>query len=98
MPRVAILPMFTVHDGHRDDFLKRVRQQQSDCLREEPGCLYFDVLHPTEGEEVVLYEVYEDAAALEKHRTYPHYASFKEDTNPWVKALDIRSFELDDAA
>ncbi len=95
MSKVAIAPVFTIHDGLRDDFLARVRRQRDDCLANEPGCLYFDILlDPGEADKVTLYEVYADQAALEKHRTYPHYHSFKADTGPMVRALELKTFTI----
>ena len=72
-----------------------MRQQQADCLEKEPGCLHFDILHTENPRQVVLYEIYTDAAALETHRTYPHYADFKAVTEPMVESLVIHRYTLD---
>lgn len=89
MSKVAIAPVFKIHKDHYDAFLKRVSQQRNDCLANEPGCHYFDVLVYGDGETVMLYEVYSDEAALETHRTYPHYKSFKADTEQMVRSLEL---------
>lgn len=90
MSKVAIIPIFTIHTDQREAFLKRVQQQRDDCLTNEPGCLYFDILTDADGgDRITLYEVYADAAALEKHRTYPHYKSFKSDTEPMVQSVEM---------
>jgi len=94
MSKVAIAPVFKIHKDHYDAFLKRVCQQRDDCLTNEPGCHYFDVLAAGDGETVMLYEVYSDEAALEKHRTYPHHASFKADTEPMVRSLDFVKYAV----
>lgn len=95
MTKVAILPVFTLKPGQRDAFLTRVRQQRDDCLEKEPGCLHFDVLHEDGVDTVSLYEIYVDAEALQKHRTYPHYADFKATTDPMVEVLTIHRYTLD---
>jgi quinol monooxygenase YgiN len=95
MSKVAIIPVFKVHTNQYEAFLKRARQQRDDCLTKEPGCFYFDVLTHGDGETVTLYEVYSDAAALEKHRTYPHYHSFKADTGPMVRTVEIQTLSVD---
>jgi autoinducer 2-degrading protein len=95
MSKVAIIPVFKVHTDQYEAFLKRVRQQRDDCLQHEPGCLHFDVLTHGDGETVTLYEVYSDAAALEKHRTYPHFHSFKADTGPMVRNVEVQTLSVD---
>jgi len=95
MSKVAIFPVFTIKEGQFDAFLKRVRQQQADCLQKEPGCLHFDILHTGTANEVALYEVYTDAEALTTHRTYPHYADFRATTEPLVENLSIHNYTLD---
>ena len=95
MPKAVIIPVFTIKEGLLDAFVKRVRQQQSDCLDKEPGCLRFDVLRdPVHPRRVVLYEVYADAEALEAHRTYSHYAGFKLATKDMVERLKIQRYTL----
>lgn len=95
MSKVAIIPEFKIHKDHYEAFLKRARQQREDCLANEPGCLHFDLLTHGDGETVTLYEVYSDAAALEKHRTYPHYHSFKTDTGPMVREVTMPTLSVD---
>lgn len=50
--------------------------------RKEPGCMRFDVLRAQDNENKFwFYEVYENPAAVDFHKTQPHYqawADFKE--------------------
>jgi len=47
----------------------------------EPGCRQFDVLfEESDPHHVFLYEVYDDVAALEAHRTTPHFRRYAETT------------------
>ncbi|XWN33914.1 MAG: antibiotic biosynthesis monooxygenase [Devosia sp.] len=96
MTKVAIFPVFTIREGHLEDFLSRVREQRDDCLSKEPGCLHFDILQSENANEVALYEIYTDAEALVTHRTYDHYARFKAATDPWVESLQIGRYALVD--
>ena len=42
--------------------------------RKEPGCLMYQVhKHKTDGRRFFIYEQYKDDAALEAHRTAPHF-------------------------
>jgi autoinducer 2-degrading protein len=45
--------------------------------RKEPGCSIFQVhRHKTEPRRYFIYELYKDDAALEFHRTTPHFLQF----------------------
>jgi quinol monooxygenase YgiN len=47
------------------------------ATRAEPGCLHFDAFRSTEeGDEFVLFERYDDEAALEAHRSSPHFVEY----------------------
>lgn len=97
MARVALVPVFTIVEGGMEQFLARVRQQRDDCLREEPGCLHFDVLRlPGDDRRVMLYEIYESKDAIAAHRTTPHYADFKAATGDLVADLDLSTWVLED--
>jgi len=46
-------------------------------VRDEPGCRQFDVVTPVGSvDRVVLYEIYDDAAAFEAHKRTRHFAVF----------------------
>jgi autoinducer 2-degrading protein len=62
----------------RRRFLQAIEADALGSERDEPGCLRFNVLQDATDENVYyFYEVYEDQAALEKHRTMPHYAVWR---------------------
>jgi quinol monooxygenase YgiN len=47
-------------------------------VRDEPGCLRFDVCAVGSDENrFVLYELYTDAAAFEAHKASPHFARWR---------------------
>jgi (4S)-4-hydroxy-5-phosphonooxypentane-2,3-dione isomerase len=89
--RLALTVSFRVKPGHLDAFVRRVLQQRADCLAFEPGCSHFDVTVPTgggdaEGPDVVLYEIYDDATALDAHRRQAHDLAFRTDTAAWIES------------
>jgi quinol monooxygenase YgiN len=49
--------------------------------RQEPGCLRYDLLKTqlNERDVFVLFEKYQDQAALEAHRATPHYKDYRRD-------------------
>ena len=51
----------------------------------EPGCRQFDVLfEESNPHHVFLYEVYDNAAALEAHRATAHFKTYAETTAPMI--------------
>jgi autoinducer 2-degrading protein len=62
----------------RERFLAAI-QENALSLREEPGCLRFDVVQDSDdANHFLLYEVYEDEAAFESHRSAPHFPRSRE--------------------
>ena len=61
----------------------------------EPGCKQFDVAEdPDEKHKIFLYEVYDDEAAFEAHKTYPHYLEFCQHADPLTTSKVVNKFHL----
>ncbi len=70
----CIIVKNVVKPGTRDQYLAAMRENAQASVRDEPGCLIFDVLEAQEEENTFyLYEVYDDKAALAAHKGTPHY-------------------------
>jgi len=66
-------------------------------LRDEAGCRQFDVVIPDrDADRIVLYEIYDDAAAFEIHKKTPHFASFDRESAPFVAAKAVTLGRVDD--
>lgn len=89
---------FAIVPSHRDAFLELVRENAALSLRDEPGCLRFDVL-VAEGDDdqILLYELYTDAAAFDAHLASPHFKSFDQATKDMVVTKTPARFKLIDA-
>lgn len=76
----ALIVSLHVRPGRREEFLDAIRTNAEASLRDEPGCLRFDVLEQQDAEDrFVLYEVYRDERAFSvEHRGSPHYARWHE--------------------
>jgi autoinducer 2-degrading protein len=62
----------------RQRFLKAIEVDALGSERDEAGCMRFNVLQDEKDENIYyFYEVYKDQAALEAHRTMPHYATWR---------------------
>ena len=68
---------FQLKPGMEKEFRALIDTNAHASVRDEPGCLQFDVLEP-EGEDdrVLLYEIYSDKAAFEAHLRSEHFAIF----------------------
>jgi autoinducer 2-degrading protein len=74
----SLMVQLEVRPERRAEFLAGIAANAEASVRDEPGCLRFDVCS-VEGHEnrFVLYEFYTDAAAFEAHRAAPHVAHWR---------------------
>ena len=91
---LVITVTFSIHDAHREAFLEAILENASTSLREEQGCLIFDVCKDASGSIVFLYEQYVDDAAFSLHLNSPHFLSFNEASASWVKDKRVDRFRL----
>lgn len=93
MDSYVILVEFSVQRGKEGVFEQHIVENAEASIKEEPGCLVFDVLHNAKGEyPFVLYEVYENKEAFEAHKASSHFARFDEAVRSIV--TDKRVVEL----
>jgi autoinducer 2-degrading protein len=75
---IAMWVKVRIKPDQRQRFLQAIEVDALGSEGDEPGCLRFNVLQDAQDANVYyFYEVYEDQAALEKHRTMPHYAVWR---------------------
>jgi quinol monooxygenase YgiN len=74
----SLLVQMTVRPGRREEFLAGMAANAEASVRDEPGCLRFDVC-AVEGDEnrFLLYELYADADAFAAHKATPHFARWR---------------------
>lgn len=69
----AIIVRFQVRPGHVDDVITALNEAAGPS-RNEPGChVYIANQDRSDPNVIVMYEVYDDEAALEAHRETPHF-------------------------
>ena len=74
----AIFVTIKVKPGFAEKFKEASVGDAQGSVRDEPGCLRFNVLQDEKDENVYyFFEVYKDQAALEAHRNTPHYAIWR---------------------
>ncbi len=96
MDGFVILARFRIAPGARDAFLDHVGRNAAASVADEPGCRRFDVLTHEAGaaDEVVLYEIYDDAAAFDAHMGTPHFAAFSAATAAIVVSANVERLLL----
>lgn len=76
---LALIVSLKVKPDQRDRFLAAAEDDSTCSVRDEPGCLRFDVLQvETDQNHFTFYEVYRDEAALEAHQQTPHFRRWRE--------------------
>ena len=89
----ALLARYHVMSGKADLVEKALRDMGDAVRRDEPSCLTYHAARSTEDPDVfVLYEEYEDEAALLAHRETPHFRDLIEETI--VPLLESREREI----
>ena len=75
---LTVMVDLLVRPDRLDDFLAAISRNADASVRDEPGCLRFDVHRSLEDPlRFLLHEVYRDRDAFElEHRTAPHYAEW----------------------
>ena len=77
MSQIAIIVEFQLKPRKQAEFEKLIRAHAERSLKEEKGCLRFDVLQPIDSDGLLiadciwLTELYEDADAVKEHEDSP---------------------------
>ncbi len=70
----CIIVQTQVKPGTRERFLEAMLPNAEASVREEPGCLVFDVIEDRDNENLFhLYEIYTSQEALTAHKETGHY-------------------------
>jgi quinol monooxygenase YgiN len=75
-----------------EEFRMRMLRHAAICLRDEPGCLRFDVNQSIADPSVFLmYEQFTDQAAVDAHGKTPHIADFvrRRDGEGWLAERSV---------
>lgn len=60
-----------------DLHLVRITANAQASVREEPGCLRFDVMEDAQPNQCYYYEIYTDAAAFDAHKASAYFAQWR---------------------
>ena len=68
-----------VRPDKRDRFLTAIAENAAASVRDEPGCLRFDVMEDAQQpNRFYFYEIYTDPAAFDAHKAAPHFAVWRQ--------------------
>lgn len=89
---IAIVVEYEIVAAAKAELMSIARVHARRTKAEEPGCIRFDVLEPVDetgkksADRLMLFELYRDKDALEKHRASPNLARYLADTKPFIKS------------
>jgi quinol monooxygenase YgiN len=87
----VIVAEFEVRPEAIDAFLEAAIADASASIANESGCRQFDVTRSNEDpNRVLLYEVYDSAAAFDAHLEMPHLQTFRDRIEPLVLSRQAR--------
>ena len=82
----GIFATINIKPGQRDGFLATISETAKRSVNDEPGCVRFDVFQDLANENrYILYEVYTDQEAFQKHLTTSHARSAMERSRDWAE-------------
>ena len=88
---ITVVVEYEVEPANKAKLIEIISAHARRTLNEEPGCIWFDVVHPTDiagkhaDDRVVILELYRDAEAFEKHRASPNLPQYFANTGPLIK-------------
>ena len=88
----VVIVFFQVRPESRDAFRQAVLANAAASLRDEPGCVTFDVCEDAGG-EFFLYELYTSAKAFEEHLATAHFKAFDAQCRDWVVSKRVQRYE-----
>lgn len=91
----AVVVDFVIKPGRMEDFLPLMHLQGKNSLEREPGCRHFDICRDAGAPDtIVLYEIYDDAAAFDHHLASDHYRTFDATVTEMLARKTVRRLEL----
>jgi len=75
---------------HLTKFLEALKENGAATIK-EPGCIRYDIVQSaTNSNQILIYEVYADEAAVAFHRGTPHFKKYQEVTKDMVSKRQSR--------
>jgi len=95
MSQFAIFVTLKLKPGTGARFRPHILENATAAVRDEPDCHQFQVLTAEDDPDTYhFYEVYSDAAGLDRHREQPHYKKFIAATQEMIEERIIQRCSL----
>ncbi len=92
---LVVLVEVELHPGKAAAYLPLVAANAAASVRDEPGCRRFDAAQDAANPDwVVLYEIYDDTAAFERHLTTAHFNLYRDRSEKLIRSQAIRRLAL----
>jgi (4S)-4-hydroxy-5-phosphonooxypentane-2,3-dione isomerase len=76
-----------------DKFIEAIKENGAASVKTEPGCLEFNIIvSDKDPHHVLLFEVYQNAAALDAHRATDHFKKYQATVVNMVAKREVRAF------
>jgi (4S)-4-hydroxy-5-phosphonooxypentane-2,3-dione isomerase len=101
---IAVIVEYEIDPAKRAELISIIHEHARRTKQEEPGCVRFDVLHPVAepgnktADRLLIFELYRDAEAFEKHRASPNLPRYFANTKPFIKSRRPVLAEVDQPA
>ena len=80
----VIIAPIQIKEGHKEEYIKALLPNAQGAVRDEPGCLRFDVIQDAgDANRIWVYEVYVDEAAFQAHTQSPHFTKMRATAGDW---------------
>ncbi len=95
MPKVTVIVEYETNEGCDAKLIASLRDHARRTLNEEPGCLRFEVIRPTDthgnpiGNRVMVSELYASEAAFAAHKANPRMAGLQAKNAPLLKSRRV---------
>ncbi|OLT29366.1 oxidoreductase [Nocardiopsis sp. CNR-923] len=77
---MSLVVSVRVRPGRRDAFVTGITRNATASVRDEPGCLRFEVAQDARDPDMFwVYEAFADREALRAHRRAPHFLAWQEE-------------------
>ena len=92
---INIIVTITVKENHRAAMLPLLEKLTEASQQENGNIRYQHYLHPTDPEQLLILEVWQDADVLAAHEKTPHFTTLLPQIEKLALGLDIHKYEAE---
>lgn len=91
---LALIVEFRIKPAHVNAFTLAIAENARASRETEPGCRQFDVCRdPADASVFFLYELYDDASAIQAHLASAHFLELDRASADWVASKTVLRYE-----